>query len=307
MLKRKPTTQYAPDGEVISVSVEPEDPNISTPEEIKNRKIYRVKRQAPQSKTGFILKSKLLPDILEEQLLQDSKSSVVDFLSIPDEEVKEISPEKSKPLSEPDIKPEQPLKDAIQEKVIAGDNTKDSKEKEIVEKPNLIKYSNPFNSILQKIESKAEEDVVSSFISSGTPKIENIATPLSFLGTPQKSALESIFSVEALASVDHASRGGGFIEIAKGEVNGKKISSIIFKNQIRSVVYQAGITSRSEFKECNSLELGEDDGNSTEMEIDVYRKKNDKFAKETLRILISTAQKDKTLKAMEQIRSYLAN
>ena len=40
MLKRKPTTQYTREGNAIESNCDYEDKNISTPEEIKNRKIY---------------------------------------------------------------------------------------------------------------------------------------------------------------------------------------------------------------------------------------------------------------------------
>lgn len=287
MLKRKPTTQYTKEGKAMPQEPEPVDVNISTPEEIKARKIYRVKRQVPPpvAKNSFILQSKLVPDGLEEKLLEQVKSAPIDFFSIHDEEIKEISPEKKVKSSQAD------------EKVL--------EEEEKKPEVSAAKYSNPFSSILQSIETKKEDELVSSFISSSTPKIEQILTPVSFAGTTQKSTFDVLVSIEAEASVEHVQRGIGFIEIAIGKVTEKKMSSVIFKNQIKNIIYQAVLTGRSEFKECKDWELGEDDGKNVELEIEVYIKKIGKVVKENLRVQIAKSERAKLEKSVEQARAYL--
>ena len=68
------------------------------------------------------------------------------------------------------------------------------------------------------------------------------------------------------------------------------------------MVCQALIVDRIEFMECNNRELGEDNGIYTEN--GRLSEKNDKIAKEILRILISNDQKDKYKKVIEQVRCY---
>ena len=317
MLKRKPTTQYTREGNAIESNCDYEDKNISTPEEIKNRKIYRVKRVTPQPKAGFILQSKLLPENLEAQLLQETKTLSVDFLSIPDEEVKEISPEKSKTreiIDDKDKQEELSIENDKNKQVIVETTKKkpllqvESANLTSVSKKETLPYTNPLSSIIEKMNEKKEDELVNAFIVSNTPKTINIVTPQSFTGTPQKNILACLVSVEAQISVNHGdSRGKGYLEIAKGIIDEKKICSLIFKNQIKSVVYQAGITTKSKLKECNNWELGEDDLESEELEVEVFKKQGDKIVGDIIRILLSKDDARKLILHLEQAEAFLHN
>lgn len=271
MLKRRPETQYNREGEAITKSPEPEDTNISTPEEIQKRKIFRAKRVSVQEKSPFILKSQLVPDSKESDLLRACEPIKVDFFNIKDEEVKEPSPEKSKPL-EPKLK------------------TFD-----------CPKFSNPLSSLLQSISSKKEDEVVNSFIGSKTPaKPEPKQT--SFLLKPIKSDLETVVSVEGSASVNGVSRGEVFIEVASGVVSEKKVFSFILKNKIRNVIYQASLSSKAELVECPDLILADENCNLVEMKTIVFRKNADKVCRDEVRICVDKALKDKVLNAFTKLR-----
>jgi hypothetical protein len=320
MLKRKPTTQYDREGVPIETKQEVEDLNISTPEEIKNRKIYRVKKLVPQQKSGFILKSKLVPDSLEAKLLQSSKDSLVNFLQVLEEEVKELSPEKAKTEVTPgpaqtllSPKPLHPFGTPASEpkdldtKKNEGVRSIQSLNPSIEETPANYKFINPLSSILNELKSKKEEELVNTFICSSPRKFEVVPTPSTFTGTPQKSILESLVSVEAQISVDHVSRGEGFVEIAKGIVSGRKVASFLFKNQIKTVIYQAGLTTSCNFKECKDWELGEDTENHLEAEIEVYKKINNITTKQTVRVLIAKKDQKALKENIEKIKSFLGS
>ena len=297
MLKRKPETQYTREGLPIEQTTELEDTNISTPEEIKNRKIYRVKRPTALTKKGFVLQSKLVPDNLEAELLQN-KTNVVDFLSIPDEEVKELSPEKQKTFEKFEN-----LEGKTQNILQKPEETEKKSEK-VDEKPK--NFENPLSAIIKNLESKKSEELVNSFISSSTPKTEKkLPIASNFYGTPQKNMLECLVSVKSHISVNHNSRGQGFIEIAKGFLSEKKICSVIFKNQIKNIVYQAVLPSDTQLKECKVWELGEVDGNYEEVEIEAYKNVNGKTVKENLRILIDKADRKTLQNGLNQAKSFL--
>lgn len=267
MLKRRPNTQYTRDGVPISNSPEPEESTISTPDEIKTRKIFRAKRVSVQEKQGFILKSKLISDTAESELLKANEPVSVNFFNIPDEEVKEISPEKSK-----------------QSKNFEGP-----------------KFFNPLSSILQNLSSKKDDEVLNGFISSITPvKPETKLT--SFDGKLIKSDFATVYSVEASGSVNGVSRGEGFIEIVTREVSGKKVFSLIIKNKIKNVVYQASLMTKSEVEECKDLQLAEDDGKFVEMKTEVFRKNGEKVCKEEVRICLEKSKKKGLIEAFAKLR-----
>ena len=74
---------------------------------------------------------------------------------------------------------------------------------------------------MQKIESKPDEEIVNDLyiLALQSWKYFNIAIPWKH---SLEKCLRVNFSVEALASVGHVLWGEGFIEIAKGELSGKK-------------------------------------------------------------------------------------
>ena len=157
------------------------------------------------------------------------------------------------------------------------------------------------------MKSKKEEDLVCSFISSSTVKIESVATSISFVGTPQKSALESLVIVDGQTSVNHVSRGQGFIEIAQGKAAAKIVNSIIIRNSIKAVIYQASLSFASEFKECKDRELIEDDMELIEIEIDVFRKQGEKVVKDTLRAAVNKFDKMQLVEALAKSKGKIAN
>lgn len=266
MLKRRPNTQYNRQGEPIKSSPEAEETVESTPEEIKSRKIFRAKRVTVQEKQGFKLKSKLLSDTTESELLKETKPVSVNFFSIPDEEVKEISPEKQKHA-----------------KVFEGP-----------------KFSNPLSSILQNLSSKKDDEVLNGFISSITP-VKAEPKLMSFDGKLTKSDFDTVYSVDSIVSVNGVSRGEGFLEIVTREVSGKKNFSLIFKNKIKNVVYQASLLSKSSVEDCKDLMLGEDDGNYVEMKTEVFRKNGEKVCKEEVRICLAKDKKKGLVEAFKKL------
>jgi hypothetical protein len=271
MLKRRPETQYTRDGEAIQKSPEPEDPNISTPEEIQKRKMFKAKRVSVQEKSPFILKSKLIAEAAESDLLKDSAPVKVNFFEIKDDEVKENSPEKQK-TSETNCRS--------------------------FEGP---KFSNPFNSILSSIFSKKDSEVVDGFISS---KVASKPEPkqTSFLLKPIKSDLKTLVSVEGSASVNGVSRGEGFVEVAAGEVGEKKVFSFILKNKIKNLIYQASLSNKAEIVECNDLMLTEDHAGFVEMKTVVFKKNAEKVVTDQIRVCIAKEDKRKLIDAFAKLR-----
>jgi hypothetical protein len=300
MLKRKPTTDYNPDGEALPSEPEPQDCNISTPEEIKNRKVFKAKRPTAPTKSGFILKSTLVPSVVEAELLKESKATVVDFLSIPDEEVKDFSPEKTKQNVSADLSGKNSKNEGekIEGKISEIKGKTDENNTEIIRKEKetisnnggfsgstLGKTVNPFSSILQKINDKKAEELVNSFITSAAAKNETISAPKTeFLASSKKSELERLVVVEGQASINHVPRGEGFIELAQGTVDKRSILSILIRNSIKNVIYQASLSKNSDFRECENCELLEDEADSIEIEIDTFRKVGEKVVKDVLRI-----------------------
>lgn len=328
MLKRGPTTQYDNEGNVVETTQEQDDPFISTAEEIKQRKIFRAKRPEGRQKLGFVLKSKLLDESIEEKLLEETSITKIDFLNIPVIESKVSILEKPK-QSQNHENGKEPQKHEIVEKEPEKSN---EPEKEIEKSKdnhiqsflsssrpsfnsllittdsvqNTPRFSNPLASIIKNLSEKNKDDLESSFISSSTPKMENIQTPMSFKTPIQKSTLQSISLISATASVNHISRGQGFIELAKGtSSNGKKLATIIFRNSIKSVIFQATLSSKSAFTDCKTSELNEEDSDNIELEIEVFRKQGEKILKEILRVAISKSDKPLLQNSLKTAQGFL--
>lgn len=205
-MKRRATSTLTREGELIPNREEPLPGEEATPEQIQKRKIYRARRPLRQpvfkeeEKVGFKLQTTLISKELEEQLL-NAKSAPVNFLSLPDPEIKEVSPQKQQPSTSTSSKqlpetrltqtPTKPLASSTLE--LSKSEPVSSKAEENKPVPKVLGFA----SIIQSLNSQSDDAVRNSFIKSATPKLETAVSTPTFTGitTPTRQTLTPVISV----------------------------------------------------------------------------------------------------------------
>lgn len=201
-MKRRATSTLTREGELIPDREEPIPGEDATPEQIQKRKIFRARRPMRQpvfkeeEKVGFKLQTTLISKELEEQLLS-AKPNPVNFLSIPDPEIKEVSPQKQQPqvstISNP-LKPEpKPQSPSALQTLQEQPKTQPSKPEESKADPKVVGFA----SIIQSLTSKSDDAVRNSFIKTATPKLETLVSTPSFsnIATPTRQTLTPVITV----------------------------------------------------------------------------------------------------------------
>ncbi|CAG9329190.1 unnamed protein product [Blepharisma stoltei] len=281
MQKRRATTELTREGEVIPQYEEETVGEDSTPQEISQRKIFRARRPqkaaqaASTEPTSFKLKTQLVSEDLESKLLE-AKPAQFSFLDLPDVEVREASPVKAPPPPPP--KPVEP----------------------ILKTPTI----SAFSGILKDLKEKKEDDIVSSFIKTASSQEAAPPSESPKFQDPIKPTQTSHFVlVEGKLSVNGASRGEGFIEIARADVGEKKVNLLIFRNSFKSIIYQAALAESSSWKECEKQEESDDEEEKEEasIEIVVYRK-TDKLRAETCKVRCGKLSKIKLMEELEKVK-----
>lgn len=188
-MKRRATSTLTREGELIPNREEPVPGEDATPEQIQKRKIYRARRPMrqpvfqPEEKVGFKLQTTLISKELEEQLL-NSKPKPVNFLSMRDPEIKEVSPKKQQPIVSTIVKSQTPQEQA---------KTEPPKPEESKAVLKVVGFA----SIIQSLNFKSDDAVVNSFIKTATPKLETVVSTPSFtnIATPSRQTLIPVISV----------------------------------------------------------------------------------------------------------------
>ena len=204
-MKRRATSTLTREGELIPNRDEPLPGEEATPEQIQKRKIFRARRPLRQpvfkeeEKVGFKLQTTLISKEVEQQLLS-AKSAPVNFLSLPDPEIKEVSPQKQQPQTSTSPKQLPETRLTSPPKPLANTAAELSKSEPVTfkaEESKAVPQVVGFASIIQSLNSQSDDAVRSSFIKSATPKLETaVSTPtFTAIATPIRQTLTPVISV----------------------------------------------------------------------------------------------------------------